>query len=376
MDQPGDDLKVRRGPFHQGVAEAVVAEVGLPLLPAAAGADVLVAVEELVAPVQAVDVAVELAVGVHQLVVADGDFLAGLALDPDFGPAAEVLAAVVEAGGDLLHGESVQDADGGHLRGLQDAAGGAADEGVFPGAVVKAGAVEALLDQPGVEALAAADVVVDRGAVAGGPGGVGADFPLGQVRPLHFQGEDHLGMVAPGGLFVVPDLGDVVVPAVAQHDADDVLTGAEKGGHIVGVVQDGSVEFGQAGGQDVVGDGLTVDSDHAVAQAAGGQDGGGGDLVQSEALAEQGGGISGIGGGNPFGVLQHKHFLSSGDPKSDFTPIIGGEKSAVKRKSPLSGAKRKISRKRGKFRAFLANAVLKRANKDPLIQRSKGWEAA
>ena len=257
---------------------------------------------------EAVDVlGVEGAVGVQALAVEQVHLVPGLPLDGDFRPAAGVLPQVVDAGEDLLGLQGVDDPDGGDLHGLEHPAGGAAHKGLLPGGIVEAGAVPAGLLQAGIPHLAAAHVVEGDGAGGGAPAGAGDQgLPLPALI-LQVQLGQELGVVAPGGLLVVPGGGGVVIPAVAQHDPQGVVPLPEQGGHVVGVVLHRGVEPGEGRGEHVLRHRLAVDRGHAVAQGAQGQAGGSKARLYREGQAEQWRRLVRLGGGDPFRGLEHKN---------------------------------------------------------------------
>ena len=248
------------------IAEAVIGEARLVADRAGLAEDV-----DVLSLHDAVEQEAERAVAVHQLGMADGDPAAGLAGRLKADTAGEILPEVVDravrtgrigladterrAAGDLRE-RRLRDED--VLR-IVDRAG------AEPSGVVEARRGPAALFQPCVVDLAVIVVVVDERPVADAPVFAGADGHGRAVRHPHaaLQQEDR-GLAEAGrdrrAALVAADVrftpGE---QAVAQHDAEHVLTRAEIFGHVVGGIERLFGKIGAAGVERGIADLLAVE---------------------------------------------------------------------------------------------------------------------
>ena len=254
----GAERRLTRHPLDLHVAEAVIGEVRLPRLIAAA----LEGVAVLLEPVAQV-VGVELALGGEDFAMGEGDRRACTAADSKPDPARHVLAEVV----DHLAGWRAQDGDGGDLLRPSDRLGGRCDEdGVRrrghrdrqPALAGESRAIPPRLLEARVVALAAIDVGEGDGAGAASPRAVGrhALHSAVGVADLELREQCHRGAI---GVSAAAETEVAAIPAVAEHRADGVLPLGERGGDVVGLILQAAIEGGPPWGEEVLTDTLAIE---------------------------------------------------------------------------------------------------------------------
>jgi len=254
------------GNFHDGIAESVIGEAGMPALHPLPFQGVAFGLEVAALDETGDVVPIKRTVGVEHVAVLDLHRAPARPPDDQFGASGDVLPGVPSAAFEAAHREEFTDPAG--RRGLfeKQAAGPGNNRRPAPGRIVKAGGIPAGELQPGVVMLPVAESVV-------------CDRPRGAHPPAVVAGEDgftvddqlqqQFGVVAPGRLVKVPRLGSVaVVETVAENHTDGVASRVEQIGNVVDQISCVRIVVGRRGGKFAVPNLLSVEPELVITESA------------------------------------------------------------------------------------------------------------